>query len=348
MKILSNPAFANEQANPYNALLFRGVIENGSSVDEYSHTRLLTNRYDILHYHWPDGFINNPSLLKSFFRMGILLIALVICRLRKTAIIWTVHNIFPHDACYPSLAKRFLTFFSHRVDGLIFLSNHSRSQFFETYPPHNPKPATAVIVHGHYKGAYPEKMAKAASRTKLGLPFESSVLLFFGQIKPYKNIDALLSAFAGIDDPLTHLVIAGKPANENLRKVIEDAAVKNPRIHSFLSFIPDEDIPLYMAAADVAVLPYKNILNSGTVLLALSYDVPVLVPALGSMLEMQKAAGKDWIRTYDGDVKPADMAGALDHFGPAGSCEFDISPFGWDDIARQTLSLYNQARPLRG
>jgi glycosyltransferase involved in cell wall biosynthesis len=57
----------------------------------------------------------------------------------------------------------------------------------------------------------------------------------------------------------------------------------NPRVASNFNQIPDEDIQLYMNAADVVVLPYRNVLNSGVLQLAYSFAKPVVAAAVGSL-----------------------------------------------------------------
>jgi len=338
MKILSAPAFSNKSANPYNWLLSTHLQEQGVEVFEYSHARLLRGGYDIVHYHWPDGYINHPSFLKTVWRMGVLKIAVMLCMLRGAKIIWTVHNLAPHDPHYPWLSHFFLSFFACWCGGLIFLSHHSRDEFFKLYSYARKNALTAVIPHGHYRTIYPPLVEKDAARQKLGLDTDAPVLLFFGQIKPYKNMEALLAAFSNFNAN-ARLVIAGKASSPELKNMIENAAAKDPRVMTRLEFIPDADIPLYMAAADLMVLPYRAILNSGAVMLALSYNVPVLVPALGSMKELQQEAGSDWIFLYEGELTAADLERSLK--SPAAA--FDMVPYEWRDIARKTLDLYTKA-----
>jgi glycosyltransferase involved in cell wall biosynthesis len=107
-----------------------------------------------------------------------------------------------------------------------------------------------------------------------------------------------------------------------------------------LEHVPDDDIQRYLRAADLVVLPFRDITNSGSALLALSFDRPVLVPALGAMGELQALAGADWVRTYDEDLTPDLLARALDWAvrRPPGAPRLDA--LEWPEIARQTLSVY--------
>jgi beta-1,4-mannosyltransferase len=88
------------------------------------------------------------------------------------------------------------------------------------------------------------------------------------------------------------------------------------------------------------VLPFRDITNSCTALLALSFDRPVLVPALGAMAELQALVGDEWVRTYDDELTPDLLARALDWAvrRPPGVPRLDA--LDWPEIARRTLSVY--------
>lgn len=349
MKILASPAFVNKKINPYNALLYGGITAAGETVDEYSHAKLLKGGYDIVHYHWPDGFINARSLPKALSRTAILLFSILWCRIRNMRIVWTVHNMMPHDPHHPWLSRQILSYFSRSCSGLVFLSKHSRDEFFKVYDLGSKKPATAVIAHGHYKTVYPPKMPKEQARKTLGLEASGYVVLFFGMIKPYKNITGLLQAFARWGDQTVSLIIAGNPSDAQQKTMIEEAASADKRIHPVLRFIPDNDIPLYMGASDMMVLPYTNILNSGAILLGLSYDVPVLVPALGSMVELQAGIGPDWVRTFEGDLGAEDLCQTAARFQAAGAGRTcDLARYDWHALAVETAGFYREilAQPL--
>jgi beta-1,4-mannosyltransferase len=340
MKILASPAFSNKSANPYNYLLYTALRAQGVDVVEYDHAALLKTRWDIVHYHWPDGYINHPSLLKTFWRIAVLSFSVLICRLRGSAIVWTVHNLTPHDAFYPKLAGRFLALFARFCSGLIFLSEHSRALFLQIYKP-SPKTALHVVPHGHYRSVYPPSASSNESRKALGLPEGECMFLYFGMIKTYKNVPMLLRAFSEVQGP-AHLVVAGKVSDADLRADIETLAAKDSRVHLHLRFIDDAEIPPFMAAADWVVLPYKNILNSGAALLSLSYNVPVLVPALGSMKEMRDDIGGEWIRLYEGDIKAGDLDAARAAPRPPDTCA--LAAYDWDLLAAKTKELYEAAQ----
>ena len=104
---------------------------------------------------------------------------------------------------------------------------------------------------------------------------------------------------------------------------------------------------LFLNAADLLVFPYRDILNSGSALLGLSFDRPVLVPKLGAMGELQQAIGADWVRTYEGELNAAVLASALEWATTAARATAPLAAFGWEAIARQTLAAFAEIAGVR-
>lgn len=345
MRILAAPAFSNEKVNPYNALLYRELQQLGVDVSEYRHAGALQDRVELVHFHWPDGYINQPGLAKSWQR--ILLLGLMVCllKLKGTKLVWTVHNTAPHDALRPRLSRLFMQWFIRRCDGFIFMSDANKTAFYQRYQPSSTS-QHAIIPHGHYRDCYPPAIDSLAAKQQLELNVKKKVLLFVGMIKPYKNIPGLMQAFNEAHLGDYQLVIAGTPDNPALRAELE--SLKQPNIRLFLRFIPDSELNLYMSAADVVILPYKAILNSGALLLALSYNRPVIAPHMGAIVDLQKTLGLQWIYGYAGELTPTCLQHALtalQHSTRPSECPLDN--YNWDKIAASTLAFYRQlsARP---
>lgn len=89
------------------------------------------------------------------------------------------------------------------------------------------------------------------------------------------------------------------------------------------------------------VLPYREILNSGSAILALSFGRPLLVPAQGALCELAQRAGAAWVRTYIGELQPATIREALDWAAvtPRDPAQL-FRELSWETIARQTLLAY--------
>jgi beta-1,4-mannosyltransferase len=350
MRILASPAFANEKVNPYNALLYRHMLainDDGSAtqtalIEDYTHKRAFFGRYDILHFHWPDGYVNKRGWLKSLQRALLFACVLLASKVKHSKIVWTVHNVQPHDAYHPGFSRRFMRWFVEQCNGFIFMSEDSKEKFLQSYQP----PATAhfaIIPHGHYRESYPAAIAPAAARQRLGLPADQKVLLFAGMIKPYKNLEGLIELFNATRPQDYVLVIAGNTDSQALAERLRKLAAGNPDIYLFLQFIPDNQLHIYLSAADAVILPYKAILNSGALLLALSFNKPVIAPRLGAFSALQQELGFEWIYCYDGELSASELAHALDILPlqqrPA-QCPLDN--YDWQKIALQTLNFYQR------
>lgn len=342
MRILASPALSNEKINPYNALLYRELNHLGVQVEEYSHQKALLEKFDILHFHWPDGYINQASLLKSLQRIMLLALVILVAKAKGTRIIWTVHNVAPHDAFRPQLSGRFMHWFIQVCNGFIFMSEESKATFFSRYNP--PKDIHyAIIPHGHYRNSYPAAIDKDLARTALNLPLDKKILLFFGMIKPYKNIDTLISKFSTTELMQYSLVIAGNPDSPELATQLKALAADNPDIYLFLKFIPDHELSTYLSAADAVILPYKTILNSGALLLALSFNQPVIAPHIGAFVGLQQQLGRHWVNSYDGDLEAETLrkaVGELETLDRPATCPLD--DYNWDRLAAATLKLYQR------
>ncbi len=140
---------------------------------------------------------------------------------------------------------------------------------------------TVLIDHGHYIGYYPDVVTRSAARLKLGIADNDFVFLFIGLCKPYKNVEGLISAFEQLGgEPV--LVIAGKFPNSKYEATIRAAVARSrARIILHPGFVPDGDIQIYLHACDIVTAPYKEVLTSGTTMLAFSFGRPVIAPALG-------------------------------------------------------------------
>ena len=88
----------------------------------------------------------------------------------------------------------------------------------------------------------------------------------------------------------------------------------NVQLH--LGYIPDPELQYYLNAADVFVLPYDKITNSGSAILSLSFNLPVLAPELPCFIALQKRFGAGWVATYPGRFDAQRMQ---DYFAGAGA-----------------------------
>jgi glycosyltransferase involved in cell wall biosynthesis len=125
----------------------------------------------------------------------------------------------------------------------------------------------------------------------IGVAADDKSLLFFGQIAPYKGLHHLISAFDKLvrEDKSYRLIIAGRPKwsgaywTEVKQAIIESGG--GGRIIERIEFIPDEETEIYFKAADVLILPYVDIFQSGVLFLGYNFGLPAIVTDVGSLKE---------------------------------------------------------------
>ena len=161
-----------------------------------------------------------------------------------------------------------------------------------------------------------------AARRALDLPEKAKVLLFFGQIKKVKGLDTLIAAMPAILErhPEAMLMIAGRPWKDDFEDY--DRQIDALKIHDAcrtdVRFIHDDELPVYFGAADVVILPYRRIYQSGVLLLALSYAVPVLVSDIDGMRESIKDGDNGFtFRVDDADSLSTKACAILDDMDAA-------------------------------
>ncbi len=300
---------------------------------------------EVFHLHWVDTLCkfdpNRPfnSLLSILSNLR----KLVYLKSQGFQIVWTVHNTLGHNCRYPIIERTFRFLLAHICTDIIVMSEYSRGEIVRLY---KRSKHVHTIPHGNYIGVYPNQVTLADSRHKLGIESHLNVLLFLGSVKPYKGVSSLISAFEQIKDSDVQLLIAGSPQTPDLAAEIELAARKDPRILLRLEFIPDQDIQLYMNACNWVVLPFQSILNSGSVLLALSFGRPVIVPQLGAISEFLVNGEHGYLYAHDQDLfNSLEQALSTSHERwqqmSSNSCEL-AQKYDWSNIGYQIYQVYQR------
>ncbi len=340
MRIIAQPAF--DSRNPYTRNLYRHLQRlEGVNVDEFSLGSLLFNHYDVWHRHWPERSLNQRNFVLVFIKLMAALLCTIIAKLKGTKIIWTVHNLHSHEQYYPRLETQFWRFFIGSLDGYLCLSQRSQQLAIQRFPGLNQLPGE-VVYHPHYRENYVNQGDPIQARYRLGIGRDKTVLLLLGQLRAYKNIPAFIELFRQNPDPQLVLCIAGKPAHDDLADEIRTAAQGDSRIKLYLDYVPDEQVEHFMNAADLVVAPYREILNSGAVLLALSFNRPFLSPAMGSVREMANVVGDAWAFTYTAPLDSDTLARAIAWSSQKRSSSAPLDNFSPEAIAKETLKAYGR------
>jgi len=199
-----------------------------------------------------------------------------------------------------------------------------------------------IIPIGGYAGVYPVTLTRAAARAALGLDAAQFVYLFLGNIAAYKGLDRFVAVFrqqASADDVA---LIAGRNRDAALVRRLERAAAGDSRIRLWARFIPDDEMQRFLLAADVMVAPFEWVLTSSSVIVGLSYGLPVIAPDLGCLPELippdagliYSAADPAALGHALLDVKARDMPSM------SAAAHRVADGLSWEDIGARTAEVY--------
>jgi len=290
--------FDKSVSNPYQRQLSRHLASFGVQVQK-SHSgefflkrALLQGKPDILHIHWIHPFCTKQTFARSVINSFIFICELAILRVLNVKIVWTVHNLKNHNNRYLQLDRLCTKIVAKLCHAIIAHCEKAKEEVISTFSLRD-RQKVFVIGHGNYIGCYENKISQTEARNTLGIAASKTVLLFLGLIRPYKGVLELVNAFDQLANDEATLMVAGKVWKDNLAQgeLLKQKAAANEQIQFIPEFVPDDKIQLYMNASDIVVFPYKDILTSGAVLLAMSFGKACIAPRMGCIGELLDDGG---------------------------------------------------------
>jgi len=220
-------------------------------------------------------------------------------------VVYTLHNLRPHELALGDLDAQAAAHMVATADAVHVHHISAAQAVADTY---GRRDGIYVVPHGHYIGAYPDEMNPATARARLGLAPDQFVYLYFGQIRRYKGLERLLTAFRQVQDPRCTLLIAGHVGDPAYAAHIRPLAAQDTRVRLRLGYVPSDQVQVYMRAADICVLPYRHVTTSGAAMLAFSFGQPIIAPRLGPFLEL---VGESRGLLYEADEGEMTLVAAL-------------------------------------
>jgi glycosyltransferase involved in cell wall biosynthesis len=269
-------------------------------------------------------------------------------------LVHTVHNVMPHEPGPRDRERAERVYGSSRA--LIVHSRHARDELEQAFP--FTRGRTIIEPLGAYSSYPRAALDRKTVRMRLAIPDGAIVVLAFGWVRPYKNIESLIRA---LDDARTRpvvLVIAGRetgyadqsPAPDDLlgrvRAVAADAGVAD-RVRFIPGFTDAQETADLVAASDIMALPYFESWGSGQLVLAMTMGRYVLATATGGMDEyMAKYPAHTLVR----GTTPSDIAVAIEEavarLPSVTDADRQVPPeWTWPHIARDTIAALETIVP---
>jgi glycosyltransferase involved in cell wall biosynthesis len=276
-------------------------------------------------------------------------------------VVLTVHNVNTRkrDANDSWLNRRTLRFQYRMADHIFVHTDSARTELVNEFGVRESR--ITVMPFPINNALRQSDMTQAEARRRLGIADGRKTMLFFGRITPYKGLEYLVEAFRALAAKRDEfrLIIAGRPENDcqeywnAIRDGIE-SEVKSGSILLRADHIPDEEIETYFKAADVSVLPYKQIYQSGVLFLSYSFGLPALVANLGGL-------GGDVEEGRTGFVfkseDSTELTAAIERYFASELYrdldarrqqikEIATAKHSWDVVGRETMSVYSNLLQL--
>lgn len=318
------------RSNPYLNMMSLAARSTGwrfiesTEFSDFMTTLIGLRSGDVAHIHWTSQIAQAagtaPAAALRVARLGR---ALRLARARGVKVVWTVHNHVPHELRHHDQEAALYRLLAEAADAVHVMTADTPAMLAEdcTIEPSKVR----LIPHPSYRGIYDTGISREAARESFDLSPDDVAVLFLGQIRPYKGVNTLMRAVdhAQRTDGRPLTLLLGGYATPDAVADLRAALPRHVRTVQHLDFVPDADIARWFGAADMAVFPYRRILNSGSVHLAATFAVPAILPDEPHL--RRQYGDQDWVAFFD----PADaehslarVIGDADQFKGVGSESF--------------------------
>ncbi len=277
--------------------------------------------------------------------------ALAVRRIRSfgTPVIYTAHNVLPHNARWwhaPGYGRLYRS-----VDRVIVHSSAAAERMEALAVPSK---CIKVIPMAADEVAHPDRRkARSAARRRLNLADSDRVVLFFGQVRPYKGLAVLVAAMARVAEraPDARLLVAGPVAGgmTGARRIA--GSIDKAGLSSVVDFRPgyvaSREVPDYFAASDVVALPYIDTDDSAVLAAARAHATAVVASSVGGIPEALASGGGLLVPPRE----PSALAEALLEVlleprvreNLESEARGGAASWTWHDAAVETMTLYERA-----
>lgn len=254
-------------------------------------------------------------------------------------LVLTAHDVLPREAA-PGQRRAQQRLYA-RMDAVIVHSQHGRERLVDDLGV--PAAKVHVIAHGAFR--HLAEVAPAALPAELAVtPAERPVVLLFGLIRPYKGLDVLLDAWrelAADGDPGADLWVVGLPKHD----ISAMRSAAPPSVRFVDRFVSDGETAAVFRRADLVVLPYREIDQSGVLFTALAFGRAMVVSDVGGFPEVAADGAAELVPAGDARALATTLRSVVDDRArrealAERSASLAAGRYSWDAIAAAHRQLY--------
>lgn len=302
MDVTMFPGRASDSDNPFVSILVDALDGAGVKVHDFA-PFLPRADCDSFHIHWPEAIFWGPLAGRidavAGLKAGAVIRRAAAARRAGKPVVWTVHNLVPHEQFAPARERMWTDYMSRLlplVSDVVVMAGSSLEAVVWQYP--TVREARAhVVPHPHYMNFFNAYGPHGRTREMFGMPLDVPLLVSVGRLRRYKQVVELVSALSRYPHDFRFL-IAGSGEKSYLDEV-RAAVGGDARFVLDIRRLTHRDVASYLADADLAVFGFSRILNSGSVLSAISMGTPVVCPHAGALVDLHAMLGPSWVRTYE-------------------------------------------------
>lgn len=314
--------------------ILKGISYVISLFEIYRH--ICKNKPDLLHIQWIRLYFIDYLFLKFVKSRGV-------------QVVYTAHNILPHNDTNKKYFKIFKKYYGY-VTHIIVHTDSTAKELVEQFDIKKDK--ISIIPHGLLEEECDnEKVKQIEERIRRLCQLDNKIVLScLGAQSAYKGFDFVEklwiteSMFNSSSD--VHLIIAGKAAAGISYRNLETFT----NVSTFNYFLSKEEFEAIINLSDVVLLPYRKISQSGVLLTVLSKRKAILVTNEGGLIDPFKCGKVGWII---GEPKYENFRAAMIDIINNKDLIKDISSdeslwtkinhmFSWEEIGLATTTLYSE------
>lgn len=274
--------------NPYYTIMGDELISRGinfSYIDDFQTVKqILKTKPCLVHFHQLSPFYHGQNERETLENSKKLLENLRNIKELGAKIVYTMHNPLPHNRIFSDIDKNLNKELFSISDQIIVLGQTAKEFLIRDQKVVTP---ISVIQHPTLREYYGIPHSKNDARKELGFPEDAVIFGNIGHIKPYKGLEFIIESFnqflkSNPSQKQLILCLAGtSPDKEYINSLKEKYEQKNVLIIE--RYLSNSELKKFISALDYSVFAFKDIWASSSVVLSISYGIPVIVPDIGCM-----------------------------------------------------------------